>query len=90
LADNTDSRIVGLFEELLGKLDIDCRTHQCRQKEVFISPRAGKVYRRNSEFIMRLAIYGEGNILKFAEKAGFTIARKQAALMKLVRRYRRC
>ena len=36
-----------------------------------------------------LAIYGRENILRFAEKVGFTIARKQAELMELVRRYHR-
>jgi len=89
-AGNTDPRIIGLFEELLGKLGIGCRTYRCRQKEAFISPENGKVYRRNSEFGIFLAIYGKDNILRFAERVGFTIARKQAALMELVRRYRGC
>ena len=87
---NTDPRIINLFEELLGKLGIDCRTYRCRQKEAFISPRTGKVYRRNSEFIVRLVICGKDNILRFAERVGFTIARRRAALMELVRRYRGC
>ena len=40
---------------------------------------------------MRLVIYEEKeNIMKFAEKVGFTIARKQAALMELLRKHHRC
>jgi len=39
--------------------------------------------------ILDLAIYGRENILRFAKKVGFAIARKQAELMKLVRRYRK-
>jgi len=90
-ADNTSPDIINLFKKLLGKLGIDCRTRRYRQEEVFISPRTGKVYRRNSEFIMRLVIYEEKeNIMKFAEKVGFTIARKQAALMELLRKHHRC
>jgi len=88
VAGNTDPRIVYLFEELLGKLGIDCRTYQCRQKEFMINPRTGKIYRRNNENRLFLAILGEENILKFAEKVGFTIVRKQVELMKLVGRYR--
>ena len=86
-AGNTNPDIINLFKKLLGKLNIECRTHRCRQKEFMISPRSGKLYRRNNEFIAYLAIYGEENILRFAEKVGFTIARKQVELMKLVRRY---
>jgi len=88
-AGNTNPDIINLFKKLLGKLDIDCRTHRCRQNETFISPRTGKLYRRSSRFVVRLAIYGEENILRFAEKVGFTIARKRVELMKLVRRYRK-
>ncbi|MCD6312976.1 MAG: hypothetical protein J7L79_04115 [Thaumarchaeota archaeon] len=87
MAANTDTNIISLLKKLLEKLGINCRTHRCRQKEFMISPRAGKLYRRNSEFMTYLAIYGEENILRFAEKVGFTIARKQVELMKLVRRY---
>jgi len=76
LASNTDSRIINLFEELLRKLGVNCRTYLRRRDEFMTCPRTGKVYRRNSEFIMRLAIYGKENILRFAEKVGFTIARK--------------
>jgi len=53
-----------------------------------INPRTGKIYRRNNENRLFLAILGEENILKFAEKVGFTIVRKQVELMKLVGRYR--
>ena len=88
-ASNTNPDIIDMFENLLGKLDIDCRTHRCRQKETFISPRTGKLYRRSSRFVIHLAIYGEENILRFAERVGFTIARKQLELMKLVRKYRK-
>jgi len=86
---NTNPDIIDLFKKLLGRLDIDCRTHRCRQNETFISPRTGKLYRRSSKFVVHLAIYREENILRFAEKVGFTIARKQVELMKLVRRYRK-
>jgi intein-encoded DNA endonuclease-like protein len=87
---NTNSRTIGLFEGLLGKLGIDCRMHKFRWDEFMKCPKTGKLYRRNSGSIMCLAIYGEENILRFAERVGFTIARKRAALMKLVRRYRGC
>jgi len=90
VAGNTDPRIIGLFEELLGKLGIDCRTHQYYRDEFMICPKTGRLYRRNSEFIIRLAIYGGENILRFAEKVGFTIARKKIALAKLVRKYYGC
>ena len=86
---NTNPDIIDLFRNLLGKLDIDCRTHRCRQNEIFTSPVNGKLYRRSSRFVVRLAIYREENILRFAEKVGFTIARKQVELIKLVRRYRK-
>ena len=86
-AGSTNPDIINLFKKLLGKLNIECRTHRCRQKEFMISPRSGKLYRRNNESIAYLAIYGEENILRFAEKVGFTIARKQVELMKLVRKY---
>ncbi|MHA1632645.1 MAG: LAGLIDADG family homing endonuclease [Candidatus Freyarchaeota archaeon] len=88
VAGNTDSRIIGLFEELLGKLGVNCKTYRCRQKETFISPRTGKLYRRSNRFVVHLTILGEKNILRVAEKVGFTIARKRAALMELVRKYR--
>ena len=87
---NTNSRTIGLFEGLLGKLGIDCRMHKFRWDEFMKCPKTGKLYRRNSGSIMCLAIYGEDNIMRFAEKIGFTIARKRAALMELVRSYRRC
>ena len=87
---NTNPRIIGLFEGLLGKLGIDYRTYRYHRDEFMICPKTGKLYRRNSKFIIRLTIYGEDNIMRFAEKVGFTIARKRAALMKLVRSYRRC
>jgi len=87
IAGDTDPRIIGLFEGLLGKLGIGCRMHKFRWDEFMKCPKTGKSYRRNSGSIMCLAIYGEDNILRFAEKVGFTIARKRAALMKLVRRY---
>lgn len=86
-AGNTDPKIIALFKRLLEKVGIDCRTHRCRQKETFTSPRTGKLYRRSSEFIMRLAIYGKDNILKFADKIGFAIPRKQLKLMNLIRKY---
>lgn len=89
VAGNTKSDVINLFKKLLGKLDIECRTHRCRQKEFMISPRTSKLYCRSSRFVVRLAIYGEENILRFAEKVGFTITRKQVELMKLVRRYRK-
>jgi len=88
VAGSTNPDNICLFEKLLRKLDIDCRRHKCRQSETLISPRDGKLYRRNSEFIMYLAIYGKDNILRFADKVSFTIARKRAALMELVRKYR--
>ena len=84
---NTDPNIIDLFKKLLERLDIDCRRHQCRQNEIFISPRAGKLYHRNSGFITYLAIYRKENILRFAERVGFTIARKRVKLMELVRKY---
>jgi len=84
---NTDPRIIGLFEELLGKLGIDCRMHEFHRDEFMKCPKTGKLYHRNSGFIMCLAIYGEDNILRFAKEVGFAIARKRAALMELVRRY---
>jgi len=46
-----------------------------------------KRYHRNSKVILNLAIYGRENILRFAKKVGFTIARKQVELIELVRRY---
>jgi len=87
---NTNPRIIGLFEGLLGKLGIDYRTYRYHRDEFMICLKTGKLYRRNSGSIMCLAIYGEDNIMRFAEKIGFTIARKRAALMKLMRRYRGC
>jgi len=90
VASNTNPEIVGLFEDLLGKLSIDCRTYRCRQKEFMRSPTNNRLYHRNSEFIICLTILEEENILRFAERIGFTVARKQEELMKLVRRYRRC
>jgi len=89
VAGNTDPRVIGLFEKLLGKLNIDCRTYRYRRDKFMICPKTGKLYRRNSEFITYLAIYGEENILRFAERVGFTIARKRVELLKLVRRYRK-
>ena len=89
VADNTDSNIIDLFSRLLEKLDINYKIYRCHQNETLVDPRTGKLYRRNSEFITYLAIYGEENILRFAEKVGFTIARKRLELMKLVRRYRK-
>ncbi|MCF3653768.1 MAG: hypothetical protein L2C94_006375 [Aigarchaeota archaeon] len=90
-AGNTDPGIINLFNELLGKLGINCKVYRRRRKDLFfISPRTGKVCRRNSKFIIHLVIFGEENILRFAEEVGFTIARKRAALTELVRRYRGC
>jgi len=85
VADNTNSNIIDLFGLLLEKLDINYKIYRCHQNEMFVDPKSGKTYRRNSEFIIYLAIYGEENILKFAERVGFTITRKQVELMKLVR-----
>lgn len=58
-AGNTNPNIIDMFKELLEKLDIDCRVHPCRRQETFISPRTGRLYRRNSEYIFVLAIYEE-------------------------------
>ena len=88
-ADNTNPDIIDLFEKLLEKLGINYRTYQYCRDEFFICPRTSKLYRRNKDSMIRLAILGEENILRFAEKVGFTIARKQVKLMELVRRYRK-
>ena len=89
VATNTDPNIIDLFKTLLEKLDIDSKIYRYGRKELFISPRTGKAYRRNSEYIMYLAIYEEENVLRFAERVGFAIMRKWLELMKLVRRYRK-
>ena len=90
VASNTDPNIIDLFEKLLEKLGIGSKIYRRRRKEVFfISPRTGKLYRRSSKYIMLLAISREENVLRFAERVGFTIARKRLKLMKLVRKYRK-
>ena len=72
VACNTNRRIINLFEELLTKLGIDCRTYQRR---------------KNDKFIIYLTILGKENILKFAEEVGFTIARKRLELQRLLQKY---
>lgn len=63
VADNTNSSIIDLFGLLLEKLDINYKIYQCHQNGMFVDPKSGKTYRRNSEFIIYLlAIYGEENI----------------------------
>ncbi len=89
VAGNTNPNIIDLFKKLLEKLGINYKTYRRRRKEFLIGPRTGKLYRRSSRFVVRLTILGEENILRFAEKVGFTIARKQVELMKLVRKYRK-
>jgi len=90
VADNTDPNVIDLFKKLLEKLGVSYKIYQCRRRNEFlVDPRTGKTYRRNSRYIIRLAISREENILKFAEKIGFAIARKRLELMKLVRKYRK-
>jgi len=86
-AGNTDPDIIGLLEKLLEKLDIDSRIYRRRQKEVFISPGNGKPYRHKDEYIMFLYVKGKENILRFADKVGFTIARKRAGLALILQQY---
>ena len=89
IAANTNPRIIDLFKKLLEELGIDSKIYLCRQRETFISSRTGKVYRYNSEYVIYLKISRKENILRFAEKVGFTIARKRLKLMTLVRKYRK-
>lgn len=89
VADNTNPGIIYLFRRLLKELGIDSKIYLCRQGETFISSRTGKAYRYNSEYVIYLTITKEENILRFAEKVGFIIVRKQLKLMNLVRKYRK-
>jgi len=86
---NTNPRVIELCKQLLEKTGIYCSIHKRRQSKLLKCPKTGKRYYRNSKVMWDLAIYGRENILRFAEKVGFTIARKQAELMELVRRYHR-
>jgi len=86
---NTNPRLIELCKQLLEKIGVYCSIHRRRQSKLLKCPKTGKRYHRNSKVILDLAIYGRENILRFAKKVGFTIARKQAELMKLVRRYRK-
>jgi len=79
------SNYVNSFE----KIGVYCSIHKRRQSKLLKCPKTGKRYHRNSEVILDLAIYGRENILRFAEKVGFTIARKQSELTQLIRRYER-
>ena len=86
---NTDPRLIELCKQLLEKIGVYCSIHKRRQSKLLKCPKTGKRYHRNSEVILDLAIYGRENILRFAEKVGFTIARKQSELTQLIRRYER-
>ena len=85
---NTDPRVIELCKQLLEKIGIYCSVHKRRQSELFKCPKTGKRYHRNSEAVLDLAIYGRENILRFAEKVGFTIARKRLELTRLIMRYK--
>jgi len=89
VADNTDLDIIDLFRKLLKELGIDSKIYLCRQGETFTSSRTGKVYRYNNKYVIYLTISREENVLRFAERVGFTIARKRLKLIKLVRKYRK-
>jgi len=73
---NTDPSTIDLFRELLKKLGIDCKTYR-------YCPPDG----RRTLYV--LVVSRKDNVLGFAEKVGFTIARKQAKLMQLVEKYGR-
>lgn len=87
---NTDRRVIELFRLLLLKIGIDCTVNEDALKhDVFISPARSKVYQRKKHAIFRLAIYGKDGILRFAERVSFIIARKRAALTRLLAKYNR-
>ena len=86
-ANNTDLRVIRLFKTLLEKIGIQCSIREERHDNVFVSPRTGKRYHRNKPICYRLAVHGENNILMFAEKVGFTIARKRAELGRILEKY---
>jgi len=88
VAYNTDLRVIQLFKALLEKIDIQCSIRKVdRKNDVLISPSNSKVYHRNKLTLFRIAVHGKENIMKFAEKVGFTIARKRAELGRLLEKY---
>ncbi|RLG04673.1 MAG: hypothetical protein DRN68_09590 [Thaumarchaeota archaeon] len=89
VAYNMDPRIIQLFKSLLEKIDIECSIREtCYEDSALISPCTGKTYRRSGK-IFELAIHGKENILRFADKVGFTILRKRVALAKILEKYNR-
>jgi len=86
-ASNTNPKLIELFKNLLRKIGIESKIYRCRQKEVFIDSKTGKLYHRNSKYIIILTISREGNILRYAERVSFIVARKRLKLMKLLGKY---
>lgn len=84
----TRKALIDMFGKLLRELSIDFRIHKWPQRRYFKSPRSSRTYRRKELVMYCLAIYGRENVLKFANHIGFTIFRKQAALKRLLERYR--
>ena len=55
---------------------------------VLKDPQSGRIYQRRQTVLYDLRIRGRVNILRFAERVGFTIKRKQRKLKELLQRYR--
>jgi len=90
VASNTDVRIIRLFKNLLEKISIQCSIYEVPYKNNTIrSPANNNIYYRNKHSCFWLVIHGKENILKFAERVGFTIARKRARLTQIIQKYNR-
>ena len=84
---NTDIRIIEMFKKLLENIGISANICQKPYKDREIKTRHHKAYQRKKEVCHVLTIYGKENILRFAERVGFTIVRKRLELQQILQKY---
>ena len=85
---NTNIKLITLTQWLLRTLGIESRSYSHMMKRFLKDPQSGRIYKRRQTVLYDLRIRGRVNILRFAEKVGFTIKRKQRKLKELLQRYR--
>jgi len=85
---NADMQLLKLARHLLWMLGIDSKIYTWKQQPYIRDPKSQKIYQRKRNIAYCLVISRRENIVKFAEKVGFRIKRKQKALESLLRRYK--